>query len=120
MIQRALSSRVYLREILWKTICESALTIVAIVDIHAMAVVQALNRARQVDLQVEVFVVLLVADAPEVLEDFLVHVKREGRGRELLVVDRRVKREGLVDNLNDLQKNVELVGERLAHSLETV
>ncbi len=55
-------------------------------------------------MEVEVIVVLLVADARQVREDVLVDVEREGRRREFLVIDRGVEGKGLVDDLDDLRK----------------
>ena len=81
-----------------------ALTVIAVVDVNTVAVVKPLDRARQVDVEVEVVGVLLVADAGEVREDVLVDVEREGRGRELLVVGGRVEGESLVDDFDDLRR----------------
>ena len=77
-------------------------TIVAVVDVHAVTVVKALEGARHIDMEVVVAGVLLVLDAREILEEVFVHVERERPWREPLVVDRRVERERLVHDVDDL------------------
>ena len=77
-------------------------TIVAVVDVHAVTVVQALEGARHIDMEIVVAGILLVLDAREVLEEVFVHVERERPWREPLVVDRRVERERLVHDVEDL------------------
>ena len=67
-----------------------------------MPVIEALQRAREVDVEVVVARIRLLPDAREVREHVLVHVLRERRGRALLVVHGRVERERLVHHFDDL------------------
>ncbi len=77
-------------------------TVIAVVGVDAVAVVETLDSARYIDVEVVVARVLLVLDAREVLEQILVYVEREGPRRQLLVVDGSVKRECLVNDINNL------------------
>lgn len=76
----------------WRTSSRCVLTVKAVVDVHAVAVVQTLQRARQINVEVEVRRVLLLADARQVSEEILVHVRRERLGCEQFVADRCVER----------------------------
>ena len=71
-----------------------------------MPIIQTLQRAREVDVEVVVARVLLVLNARKVLEQVFVDVERERPGREPLVVDRRMKRECLVHDIDDLSRFV--------------
>ena len=71
-----------------------------------MTVVETLESARDIDVEVVVARVLLVLDAREVPQQVFMDVERERPGRELLVVDRRVKRECLVYDIDDLPRCV--------------
>ena len=77
-------------------------TVVAVVDVHAVTVVKALERAREVDMEIVVAGVFLVLDAREVFEQVLVDVECERPRCEPLVVDRGVERECFVDDVDDL------------------
>ena len=67
-----------------------------------MPVVQPLERPRQINVEVKVRRVLLLADAREVAEEVFVHARGEGLGRAELVVDGGVEGEGFVDDVDDL------------------
>ena len=54
-------------------------------------------------MELEVVRVLLVADAREVEEQVLVHLRRERLRRESLVVDRSVEGDSLVDDVKGLR-----------------
>ena len=81
-------------------------TIVTVVDVHAVTIVKAFQRAGEVNVEIVVARVGLVLDAREVLEQIFVHVKGEWPGREPLVVDGRVERERLVDNVDNLLREI--------------
>ena len=84
-------------------------TIITVVGVHAVTVVEPLEGARDVHVEVVVARVLLVLDARKVLEQVFVDVERERPGREPLVVDRRMKRECLVHDIDDLSRFVACV-----------
>lgn len=81
-----------------------ALTIEAFVDVNAVTVVETLERAREVDVQVELVRVRLVADARQVRQQVLVHVCGERCRGELLVIHGRVERECLVHDFDGLHE----------------
>ena len=92
-------------------------TIIAVVGIHAVTVVETLERERDVEMEIVVAGVLLLLDAREVLQQVLVHVERERPGRELLVVDRSVERERLVHDIDDLRRAKARERQSLSQSL---
>ena len=81
-------------------------TIITVVGVHAVTVVEPLEGARDVHVEIIVASILLVLNACKVLEQVFVDVERERPGREPLVVDRRMKRECLVHDIDDLSRFV--------------
>ena len=84
-------------------ISKLVLTVVAVVDVHAMSIVQPSESLRYVEVRVVVGIVALLADASKVRQQVFMHACSEGFRGANLVVDRSVEGDSLVDDIKGLR-----------------
>lgn len=77
-------------------------THIAVVDPNTVPVVEPLEGAREVDVEIEVVSVLRFVNSRQICEKVFVNILREWLGGTNLVVHGGVKRQGLADYFDDL------------------